>query len=94
MEAKGDGWGRENYPYPKGAAFIECDELKCVGCGICQMACSMSYQGVFSRAEAWIQVDFDSSKGKYSAFFTPECTNCGLCVENCAFGCLVYAEGK
>lgn len=58
------------------------------------MVCSMNYQGIFSRAEAWIQVDFDSAEGKYSAFFTSECTYCGLCVENCAFGCLVYSEEK
>jgi hypothetical protein len=24
-----EGWGKENYPYPSGAAFIECDEMKC-----------------------------------------------------------------
>ena len=23
-----DGWGKENYPYPNGAAYIECDEMK------------------------------------------------------------------
>jgi len=34
------GWGRENCPYPVGAAYIECNEMKCTGCGICQMACS------------------------------------------------------
>ena len=37
---KTGGWGKENYPYPTGDAFIECDEMKCTGCGICQMACS------------------------------------------------------
>ena len=38
-EAQPDGWGMEHYPYPKGDAFIECDEMKCVGCGICVRAC-------------------------------------------------------
>ena len=55
-EAKPEGWGRENYPYPKGAAFIECDEMKCVGCGICQMACSMAHFGVINKELARIQV--------------------------------------
>ncbi len=50
------GWGRENYPYPKGPAVIECDELKCVGCGICQMACSMHHYGVINKDLARIQV--------------------------------------
>ncbi|MDP2645960.1 MAG: 4Fe-4S dicluster domain-containing protein [Desulfobacterales bacterium] len=55
-EAKERGWGKENYPYPKGPAFIECDEMKCVGCGICQMACSMMHFGVINKELSRIQV--------------------------------------
>ena len=50
------GWGKENYPSPEGAAFIECEEMKCVGCGICQMACSMYHFGVINKDLARIQV--------------------------------------
>jgi carbon-monoxide dehydrogenase iron sulfur subunit len=50
------GWGKENYPFPKGPAFIECDEMKCVGCGICQMACSMKHHGLINKELARIQV--------------------------------------
>jgi Fe-S-cluster-containing hydrogenase component 2 len=50
------GWGKENYPYPKGPGFIECDEMKCVGCGICQMACSIKHFGVINKDLARIQV--------------------------------------
>ena len=50
------GWGKENYPYPEGPAFIECEEMKCVGCGICQMACSMYHFGVINKDLARIQV--------------------------------------
>ena len=49
-------WGKENYPYPLGAAFIESEEMKCVGCGICQMACSMKHFGVINKELARIQV--------------------------------------
>ncbi len=49
-------WGKENYPFPRGAAFIECDELKCVGCGICQMTCSVKHHGVINKELARIQV--------------------------------------
>ncbi len=56
MEPKAEGWGKENYPYPTGAAFIECDEMKCIGCGICQMACSMQHFGVINKDLARIQV--------------------------------------
>ncbi len=55
-ELKAEGWGKENYPYPRGSAFIECDEMKCVGCGICQMACSMHHFGVINKDLARIQV--------------------------------------
>jgi Fe-S-cluster-containing hydrogenase component 2 len=56
MEPKQEGWGKEHYPYPVGHAFIECDELKCVGCGICQMACSMKHFGVINKELSRIQV--------------------------------------
>ena len=55
-KAKLEGWGKENYPYPTGAAFIECDEMKCVGCGICQMVCSMKHFGVINKELSRIQV--------------------------------------
>jgi Fe-S-cluster-containing hydrogenase component 2 len=55
-QPKPAGWGKESYPYPEGAAYIECDELKCVGCGICQMACSMYHFGVLNKDLARIQV--------------------------------------
>ncbi|MFC1869995.1 hypothetical protein ACFLYE_01840 [Chloroflexota bacterium] len=51
-----EGWGKENYPYPEGAAFIECDEMKCVGCGICQMACSIKHFGVINKDLSRIQI--------------------------------------
>lgn len=50
------GWGKENYPYPWGVAFIECDEMKCIGCGICQMACSVRHHGIINKDLARIQV--------------------------------------
>ncbi len=50
------GWGKENYVYPRGTACIECDEMKCVGCGICQMACSMQHFGVINKDLSRIQV--------------------------------------
>ena len=56
MKAEDEGWGMENYPNPLGAAYIECEEMKCVGCGICQMACSMKHFGVINKELARIQV--------------------------------------
>ena len=56
VKPKAEGWGKENYPYPTGPAYIECDEMKCVGCGICQMACSMKHHGIINKDLARIQV--------------------------------------
>ena len=56
MKPEEKGWGKENFPNPIGAAFIECEEMKCVGCGICQMACSMKHFGVINKELARIQV--------------------------------------
>ncbi len=55
-EPEAKGWGKEDYPFPVGPAFIECDDMKCVGCGICQMACSMMHYGVINKELARIQV--------------------------------------
>ncbi len=55
-EPKIAGWGKENYPYPKRDAFIECDEMKCIGCGICEMACSMQHFGVINKDLSRIEV--------------------------------------
>jgi carbon-monoxide dehydrogenase iron sulfur subunit len=54
--AAAEGWGMQNYPYPEGPAYIEVDEMKCVGCGICEMACSMNHYGVINKDLARIQV--------------------------------------
>jgi Fe-S-cluster-containing hydrogenase component 2 len=42
-------WGREVYPPPAGVGFIECDDMKCVGCGLCAEACSMQHFGVINK---------------------------------------------
>lgn len=56
LESEKTVWGKASYPHPTGDAFIECDEIKCVGCGICQMACSMRHFGVINKDLARIQV--------------------------------------
>jgi Fe-S-cluster-containing hydrogenase component 2 len=53
----GKTWGKGNYPEPREPGLIECDELKCNGCGICQMACSMRHFGIINKDLARIQVN-------------------------------------
>jgi Fe-S-cluster-containing hydrogenase component 2 len=49
-------WGRELYPPPAGVGFIECNDMKCVGCGLCAEACSMQHFGVINKDFARIYV--------------------------------------
>ncbi len=55
--AAAEGWGVEHYPYPKGVAFIETNEMACQGCGICMMACSMFHYDVINKDLARIHID-------------------------------------
>ena len=50
------GWGMENYSYPSGTAWIEPVEMNCVGCGACEMACSMKHFGVINREWSRVSV--------------------------------------
>ena len=50
------GWGVEHLPYPTGHAFIHTRDNLCVGCGICEMACSMFHYGVINRELSRIRI--------------------------------------
>jgi Fe-S-cluster-containing hydrogenase component 2 len=49
-------WGREIYPPPTGIGFIEADDLKCCGCGLCAEACSIQHFGVINKSLSRIYV--------------------------------------
>lgn len=50
------GWGLENIPYPKGVAYISARWDLCVGCGACEVACSMFHYGVVNRELSRIRI--------------------------------------
>lgn len=50
------GWGIEDIPYPKGVAYISPRWDLCVGCGNCEMACSMFHYGVINRELSRIRI--------------------------------------
>ena len=54
--SKESGWGIENVPYPKGLAHIKPRYDLCVGCGICEMECSMYHFGVINRKLSRIKI--------------------------------------
>jgi Fe-S-cluster-containing hydrogenase component 2 len=56
VKAEKLGWGVENLPYPRGAAFIQSRDDLCVGCGICEMACSIYHFGMINRELSRIRI--------------------------------------
>jgi Fe-S-cluster-containing hydrogenase component 2 len=50
-------WGREVYQPPSGIAFIEIEDMKCTGCGLCEEACSMQHFGVINKELSRIRVE-------------------------------------
>lgn len=50
------GWGVENMPKPSGPGLIEARWDLCVGCGACEMACSMFHYGVLNRELSRIRI--------------------------------------
>jgi NAD-dependent dihydropyrimidine dehydrogenase PreA subunit len=59
---------------------------RCTGCRVCQLVCSMTYQGRFAPQEAYLLVE---EKGPC---LTEECTGCGLCADHCPSEALVREE--
>jgi Fe-S-cluster-containing hydrogenase component 2 len=56
QQAKKEGWGVENLPYPKGVALIQTRWDLCTGCGTCEMACSIKHFGVIHRELSRIRI--------------------------------------
>jgi Fe-S-cluster-containing hydrogenase component 2 len=50
------GWGADNAPYPDGLAHVKPKVELCVGCGICEMECSMFHFGVINRRLSRIRI--------------------------------------
>ena len=50
------GWGIENIPYPDGVALIHARWDLCIGCGACEIACSMFHHGVINRELSRIRI--------------------------------------
>ena len=50
------GWGIENIPFPEGTAYIQPRWDLCIGCGMCEIACSMYHYGVINRELSRIRI--------------------------------------
>ena len=51
-----EGWGVEDLPYPEGIAYISTRWDLCIGCGGCEIACSMFHFGTINRHLSRIRI--------------------------------------
>jgi len=56
QSAQEEGWGLEKLPYPSGVGYISARWDLCVGCGACEIVCSMSHYGVINRELSRIRI--------------------------------------
>lgn len=66
---------------------IEVDEMKCSGCEVCQLWCSVTFQGAFSPLKAYICQEFYPGQG-FKITFKEDCNKCGICADHCVYGAL------
>ena len=51
-----EGWGLEKLAYPEGVGYISARWDLCVGCGHCEVACSMYHYGEINRELSRIRI--------------------------------------
>lgn len=61
------------------------NHIKCSGCMLCSMACSLKHFGVASREKSFIRIVTNGTVGTSMAFVSPqcECFQCDVCVKIC-----------
>jgi ferredoxin len=65
---------------------------KCTRCYLCQMFCSLKYQGVVDPSKAYTRIIGRDKAEKIT--LTRDCTLCGECVTACYYGARVFKERK
>lgn len=56
MNQEKKGCGIEDLPFPEGVAYIQARWDLCIGCGLCELACSMFHYGLLSRELSRIRI--------------------------------------
>ena len=76
---------------------IVAEAAKCRSCFICQLVCSLRFEGAFDTSKAAISLLPVKSvgEGEIRISFADKCDGCGLCVRYCPFGALTRgASGR
>ncbi|MHA1210208.1 MAG: hypothetical protein ACTSSA_10715 [Candidatus Freyarchaeota archaeon] len=64
--------------------------MSCVGCLLCQLMCSFTYEKVFNPSKARIIIEKVDGGAKIG--FTDDCVKCGVCADYCMYGVLEKVE--
>lgn len=70
---------------------IVVEEAKCRSCFVCQLVCSLRFEGAFNTSKAAIKLlPVMKSEGNVDIriSFDDKCDGCGLCIRYCPFGAL------
>lgn len=61
------------------------NHIKCSGCMLCSVVCSLVHFGVASRDKSYIRIVTNNTTGTSMAFVSPdcECSRCDACVKIC-----------
>lgn len=72
---------------------LKFNKEKCIGCKLCQQACSGFHENVFNPLLARLNVEsyYEDGHLKIEAKI---CTLCGECVEACPFSALTMKDGR
>ena len=77
--------------------FLSTDPDKCIGCRLCELACSMSKENTFNPKKAQIKVHFIGIPEVPVPLFNRHCDTCGgkpQCLKYCSVGCITFTEGN
>lgn len=73
------------------------DPDSCTGCRLCQMACSLFWEGISSPARAHISVRLNYVRDRKPLFevsLREGCRDCRICSEACAYGVIEFTTGQ
>ena len=78
-----------------GKREIKAEPLKCKGCLICELRCSLRFEGAFNPSKAAIIVRRKvGSEAEFDISFPERCDNCGICARFCPYGALLFQKGE
>lgn len=74
---------------------LSVDHEQCIGCRICELACSMSQKNTFCPGIAKIKVHLVGIPEVPVPVFSRHCDSCGgkpVCLKYCPVGCISFSE--